>query len=333
MVGQRWGVTIPLSDRPLREQAELFAEAERLGYTDLWSSEVGGTDGFTPLAVAAMATKDVRLGTAIVSTYTRGPLTLAMHAASLGELAPGRVVLGLGSASKPIVEWWNGTPFERPLTNVRDTTTVIRKLLDGEKVTLDQEVLSVRSAKYQRAIEQRIPIYLAALRPKMLRLAGQLADGVIINLLSPTDVPKVVDIVRQAAEEAGRNPAEIEVVCRIFVCASENRDGALDVARRFLAGYLTVPTYTKFQQWLGRGEILQPLFDAWAAGDRKKALEVLPTEVVDDLVINGTPEHCMERVLEYCHNGVDLPLLQLFKTEQEPADNSYALKAMAPQQP
>ncbi|MBI2767730.1 MAG: LLM class F420-dependent oxidoreductase [Chloroflexi bacterium] len=327
---QRWGLTIPLSDRPLREQSALLVEAERLGYTDLWSSEVNATDGFTPLVQAAMVTTKARLGTAIVSSYTRGPLTLAMQAASLAELAPGRVVLGLGSASVPIVEWWNGIAFERPLSHVRDTAQLVRRVLDGENVTAKLPTVEVRRATYARPIEGRIPIYLAALRPNMLALAGQVADGVIINLLSPRDVPKVVKVVRDAAEQAGRDPAAIEVVCRIFTCASPNREAALEVARRFLAGYLTVPTYTKFQQWLGRGKVLQPLFDAWAAGDRKKALAVLPPEVVDELVINGTPEHCRAKILEYCAAGVDLPLLQLFKTEDEPADNSYALRALAP---
>ncbi|MBI2764903.1 MAG: LLM class F420-dependent oxidoreductase [Chloroflexi bacterium] len=327
---QRWGVTIPLSDQPLRDQVPLFSLAEELGYTDLWSSEVNGTDGFTPLVLAAQAAKRARLGTAIVSTYTRGPLILAMHAASLNEVAPGRVVLGLGSASLPIVEWWNGVKFDRPLSHVRDTTEVVRRALAGENVTASLPTVEVRRAKYTRAVEPPVPIYLAALRPKMLALAGQVADGVIINLLSAGDVPKVVKVVRDAAEQAGRDPSAIEVVCRIFVCASEDRAAAGDVARRFLAGYLTVPTYTKFQQWLGRGEILRPTLDAWAEGDRKKALAVLPNEVVDELVLNGTPDYCRGKVIEYCKAGVDLPLLQLFKTADQPADNTYALRALAP---
>lgn len=327
---QRWGVTIPFGELPLREQVPLFAEAEELGYTDLWSSEVNATDGFTPLVLAAQATRHARLGTAIISTYTRGPLILAMHAASLNEVAPGRVVLGLGSASLPIVERWNGIKFDRPLSHVRDTTDVVKRALAGENVTASLPTLEVRRAKYTRPVDPPIPVYLAALRTKMLALAGQVADGVIINLLSASDVPKAVKVVRDAAEQAGRDPASIEVVCRIFVCASEDREAAGDVARRFLAGYLTVPTYTKFQQWLGHGERIAGTVDAWNAGDRKKALELLPQDLVDELVLNGTPEYCRQQVLEYCKAGVDLPLLQLFKTPDQPVDNTYALRAMAP---
>ena len=330
MSAQRWGVTIPLSDVPLRHQADLFRQAEELGYTDLWSSEVNSTDGFTPLAVAAAATKAVRLGTAVVNVYTRTPAILAMHAASLNELAPGRFCLGLGAASKPIVEWWSGVPFERPLQRVRDVTTTVRQMLAGEKVTAELPTVSVNGFRYGRAIENTIPIYVAALRPGMLRLAGQVADGVIVNLLPARDIPKAVAVVREAAREAGRDPSAIEVVCRIFVCVSQDREAALQVARRFLAGYLTVPTYTAFQRWLGYGDAIQPLLDAWAAGDRRRATEVIPDELVQDLVLLGTPDQVRDKVLAYSTNGVDLPLLQLFMTPSDPPDNSFALRALAP---
>ncbi|MCC7362802.1 MAG: LLM class F420-dependent oxidoreductase [Dehalococcoidia bacterium] len=329
-MAQRWGVTIPLNDRPLRDQLELFREAEQLGYTDFWSSEVNRVDGFTPLVLAAGVTTNVRLGTAIVSTYTRGPLTLAQQAVALNEVAPGRCILGLGSASRPIVEWWNGIPFEQPLSHVRDATHVIRRILSGENTSAETPTLTVRRAKLDRPVEPPIPIYLAALRPNMLRLAGQVADGVIINLLAASDVPKVVKVVRDAAAEAGRDPNSIEIVARIFTCASEDRDAALDVARRFLAGYLTVPTYTKFQQWLGHGDRIAGTVDAWNAGDRKKALELLPPDLVDELVPNGHPDRVREKVLEYVEAGVQCPMLQLFRTPGQPDDNSYALRAMAP---
>jgi probable F420-dependent oxidoreductase len=223
MIEQRWGITIPLSDLPLRDQIPLFAQAEELGYTDLWTSEVNATDAFTPLVVAAMATSRTRLGTGIVNPFTRGPLTLAMHAASLNELAPGRVVLGLGSSSLPVVEHWNGVTFERPLSRMRDTLLVVRRLLGNETVSERLSTLEVRRAKYVRPVENRIPIYVAALRPNMLSLAGQTADGVIINLLYASDVPRVVKVVRSAARQAGRDPSEVEIVCRIFLCPSENR--------------------------------------------------------------------------------------------------------------
>lgn len=325
----RWGLTIPLGELPLSRQLDLFAEAEALGYTDLWSAEVNGTDAFTPLILASQSTERVRLGTAIVSAFTRGPLTLAMHAASLSELAPSRVILGLGAASVPIVAWWNGGKFERPLSRVRDTTEVLRRILAGENVTESLPTLAVRGAKYSRPLESRIPIYLAALRPGMLRLAGQIADGVIINMLAAQDVPQVVKVVRDAAAEAGRNPNSVEVVCRIFVCPTTDRGIAVPFARRFLSGYLTVPTYAKFHDWLGRTELLRPALDAWNTGDRKAAQALLPTELVDDLILSGPYEQCVEKVQEYCRAGVDLPLLQLFDPDQS-IDMREAMRAMAP---
>jgi probable F420-dependent oxidoreductase len=330
MTNRRWGITIPWSDRPLREELPLYREAEDLGYTDLWTSEVDAADGFTPLAAAAAVTRRARLGTAIVSVYTRAPATLALQAASLAELAPGRVVLGLGTASLPIVQGWNGIPFTRPLQRTRDLFALLRPMLSGERVTADLPTVSVRGFRYARPIEGPIPLYLAALRPGMLRLAGEVADGVILNFLPARDVPRVVALVREAARAAGRDPEAIEVVCRVFVCPTTDREAGLQVARRFLAGYLTVPTYTAFQQWLGYGDRLKPLFDLWAAGDRRGALAAIPDEVVDDLVLVGTPDEVREKVLAYRENGVDLPVLRLFGTPAEPLESGQAFRALAP---
>ncbi|HEY8491258.1 MAG TPA: LLM class F420-dependent oxidoreductase [Dehalococcoidia bacterium] len=328
--GHRWALTIPLSDLPLRQQIPLFQEAEDLGYTDLWTGEVNGCDGFTPLVAAATATRSVRLGTAVVNVYSRTPALLAMHAASLAELAPGRVCLGIGASSPPIVQGWHGVPFHRPLARVRDAVAVLRPMLAGEKVTAGLETLSVHGFRYGREPAGRIPLFLAALRPGMLRLAGQVADGVIINILPARDVPRAVAEVREAARAAGHDPDAVEIACRIFVCPTRNREEALVAARRFLAGYVTVRTYAAFHRWLGYGDLLGPAVAAWEAGDRRAALALLPESLVEDLVLIGEPEEVRERVLEYCRHGVTLPILQIFRTSSEPPDNTYGLRALAP---
>lgn len=330
MATQRWGVTIPLSDQLLREQVDLFRQAEELGYTDIWSSEVNQTDVFTPLILAAQATERAVLGTAIVNVYTRTPAMLAMHAATLNELAPGRVILGLGTSSIAIVQQWSGVPLKKPLTRMRDAVTVIKQMLKGEKVNEVRETLSAQNFRLQRPVEQVVPVYVAALRSRMLRLAGELADGVILNLLAAKEVPLAVKEVREAAEKAGRDPSTIPVACRIFVCPTRSVEEGDEVARRFLAGYLTVPTYTAFQDWLGHSKELAPALEAWAAGDRKRAVREIPQHLVDELVIVGPPELCREKVLAYCKEGVDIPILQIFKTAKEPADNSFGLRELAP---
>src|SRR5436853_6465453 len=127
---------------PLHAHKDALQEAERLGYTDAWSYEIDGVDCFAPLAVVGVATS-MRLGTAIVNVYTRGPATLAVSAAGLAEIAPGRFCLGIGSGSQPIVEAWNGGAFTQPATRVREMAQVLRKALAGERVVFRGKPLSV----------------------------------------------------------------------------------------------------------------------------------------------------------------------------------------------
>jgi probable F420-dependent oxidoreductase len=239
-------------------------------------------------------------------------------------------VLGLGTSSPAIVQDWSGVALERPVQRLRDAVILLRPMLAGQKVTAQSETLRVTNFRLGRPSDPPVPIYLAALRPRMLQLAGALGDGVILNLLTADEVPRVVAIAREAARRAGRDPAALQVACRIFLCPTRQHAEGDEVARRFLAGYLTAPTYIAFQGWLGHGEELQPALDAWATGDRRRALRELPQALVDEWVYVGPPEACREKVLAYCENGVDIPILQLFRAESDPVDNTYALRAMAP---
>ncbi|WP_026415793.1 LLM class F420-dependent oxidoreductase [Actinomadura oligospora] len=295
----RWGLTIPLTGVPLAEHAALVAELPSLGYTDAWSAETNGTDAFTPLALASQWAPELRLGPAIVPVYTRGPALLAQQAATLADLAPGRFVMGVGTSSDTIVQRWNGIPFEEPYKRVRDTLRFLRRALAGEKVKEDYATFSVQGFKLERAPATPPPIVLAALRPGMLRLAAREADGAITNWLAPTDVPKV-------RAELGDEP---ELIARLFVCPTEDADEARAIGRWMIAAYMTVPVYRAFHEWLGRGDALAPMNEAWAAGDRKKALEVIPDEVVDDLIVHGSPSACRARVREYVDNGLTTPVL------------------------
>jgi probable F420-dependent oxidoreductase len=293
----RWGLTIPLTGMALPEQREIISELPALGYTDAWSAETNGADAFTPLALASQWAPELRLGPAIVPVYTRGPALLAQHAATMAELAPGRFVLGIGTSSPAIVERWNGVPFVEPYKKVRDTLRFLRRALAGEKVT--DEALGVKGFKLDLVPQTPPKIVLAALRPGMLRLAAREADGAITNWLAPHDVRKV-------RAELGD---EKELIARIFVCPTENVDEARQLGRWLIAAYMTVPVYAAFHDWLGRGDALQPMHEAWAAGDRKGALEVIPEEVVDDLIVHGSPDVCRSRIREYRENGLDTPVL------------------------
>jgi probable F420-dependent oxidoreductase len=300
----RWGLTVPLTGVPLVEHRALIEELPDLGYTDVWSAETAGTDAFTPLALASQWAPQLRLGTAIVPVYTRGPGLLAMSASTLAELAPGRFVLGIGASSPVIVEGWNAAEFSEPYQRSRDTLRFLRSALAGEKVTEDYETFSVRKFRLERAADPAPSIMLAALRPGMLRLAAEEADGAITNWLAAADVPKVREVVGP----------DVELAARIFVCPTEDRAAARGLGRLLISSYLTVPAYAAFHDWLGRGEQLRPMHEAWAAGDRKKANELIPDEVVDALVLHGSVDSCREQVQSYADNGLTTPVLALLPT-------------------
>lgn len=312
----RWGLTIPLGGVPLARHAEIVADLEDLGYTDAWTAETNGTDAFTPLALASQWAPGLRLGTAIVPVYTRGPALLAQQAATIAGLAPGRFTLGIGTSSPTIVESWNGLAFTEPYRRVRDTLRFLRRALAGEKVT--DEALRVKGFKLDNPPEVVPSIVLAALRPGMLRLAAREADGAISNWLSAADV-------RQVRAELG---TEKELIARIFVCPTPNADEARALGRWMIAAYLTVPVYKAFQEWLGRGERLAKLNESWAAGDRKAALDAVPDDVVDELLVHGTPEQCRERIGEYVANGLDTPVLAVLPAEG--VDVRAAVRALSP---
>ncbi|HEY8172534.1 MAG TPA: LLM class F420-dependent oxidoreductase [Dehalococcoidia bacterium] len=332
---RRWGFTFPLDGIPLHAHKDALREAERLGYTDAWSYEIDGVDCFTPLALAAAWTDKLQLGTAIANVYTRAPLTLAISAMALAEAAPGRFALGIGAGSSVIVEQWSGVKFEAPYRKVRDVNALLKRAFSGEKVVESLETVQANGFRLSRAsLATPPPVYIAALRKKMLELAGAESEGVIINWLSAGDVPKVVAAARQGAEKAGRDPDKLDVVCRIFVCMSQE-DAFVDfLGRRSVAAYLNVPVYAAFHEWLGRGDLLNPMWQAWKSGDRKAATAAIPRVVIDDLLIHGSPEECREKVQAYVDNGVTVPVLNFLPTTADPAQRAEQsmsmLRAMAP---
>jgi probable F420-dependent oxidoreductase len=314
----RWGLTLPLSGLPLAFQQDLVTGLPELGYTDVWSAELNGIDGFTPLTLASQWAPQLRLGTAIVGIYTRAPVSLAVQAGTLAALAPGKFVMGIGTSSQAAVEQWNGIPFEKPYQRSRDMLRFLREALAGGKVTREYETFSVNGFRLDPAPEVPPALALAALRPGMLKLAAAEADMAITNWLAPKDVPRV----RHAAGP------DCELVARIFVCPTTDADTARFIGKRMVAAYLTVPVYAAFHHWLGRGDIIAPMLTAWNSGDRKGALEAIPDALVDELVIHGSAEECRERVAEYEAAGLNTPVIAI--TPVPGLDLADTIRKLAP---
>lgn len=323
--GARWGMTIPFDGVPLHEQRDWYRELEDLGYTDVWSAEAMGADAFTPLALASAWAPSLRLGTAIVPAFTRGPAVLAQSVASLADAAPGRFAFGIGTSSDVIVGRWNGIPFEEPYRQVRDMVRFVREALAGEKVSGTFGRSEVKGFRLGVRPEVEPPILVAALREGMLRLAGREGDGAIINWLSAEDVSTVAPIVQQAAADAGRGPKE--VVARIFVAPTTDRDLVMKMGRYAIAAYLTVPVYAAFHEWMGRGEQLAEMSRRWADGDRAGALDAIPDSLVDELIVWGSPEQCRDHIGRYVSNGVTTPAIAVLPFG---VDQRQAIRDLAP---
>lgn len=319
----RPGLTIPLPG-PLHTQRDRIVQLADLGYTDVWSAESDGGDGLTPLALTSVWEPRLRLGTAILPAYTRAPALMAQSAASMADAAPGRFVLGIGSSSNVIVERWNGVPFEEPFKRTRDMVRFLRDAFTGEKVTKAYDTFEIQGFRLGIRPETPPPIVVAALREGMLKMAGREADGAITNWLGPDDVGKVAAAVREGAGGEDR-----EIVARIFVCPSADAEVVRAGARYAIAAYMNVPVYAAFQEWLGRGEQLAGMWGAWKAGDRKQALAEIPDEVVDDLVVHGTPEQCRATIQRYFDNGVTTSALAILPLDPT-LDHWAAVESLAP---
>jgi len=319
---RRYGMTIPLGG-PLGTQQEKIVELAELGYTDVWTAEAMGHDGFTPLVLASQWAPSLRLGTAIIPAFTRGAALFAQTVATMADVAPGRFVLGIGSSSNVIVENWNGIAFDEPYKRTRDMTAFLRASLTGEKVTETYDTFEVKGFRLGIAPKEPVPILIAALREGMLRLAGRQGDGAIINWLSADDVSTVTSIVHEAAGGESR-----EIVARLFVLPSEDREAVLVAGRRAIAAYLNVPVYKAFHQWLGRTDDMAAHWERWDAGDRKGALAEIPEKVVDELFISGSPAECRAHIDRYFENGVTTAALA---PQQVPGlDLDQAIRDLAP---
>ncbi|MDX6669468.1 MAG: hypothetical protein QOK04_2848 [Solirubrobacteraceae bacterium] len=291
----RWGLTLPFPGVGLADHEPLVRAAEAAGYDDLWSGETSGPDGFTPLALAAAWTERMRLGTGVVNPYTRGPALLAQSAAALQDASAGRFCLGIGSSSNVIVERWNGMSFEKPLSRVREAVEGLRPVLAGER--------GPGGFKLEQAPAAPVPIYIAALRDRMLALGGELGDGTFVNFLPISGLPHVVEQIRAGERGAGKEPGCSDVVCRFF-CIPQPVEEGIGLARWMFAAYGTVPVYEQFFRALGWGEQLDPMVEAWRGGDRQQALERAPDELIREIFIFGSADEQRARLEEFAAGGI-----------------------------
>jgi probable F420-dependent oxidoreductase len=308
---QRWGLTVPLTGIGLPENEDLYKRAEAAGYTDIWSGETNGPDGFSPLTLGAAWTERVRLGTGVVGVMQRGRALLAQEAAALADASGGRFALGIGASSDRIIEGWNGMPFEKPLSKMSETIDFLRTALSGERAD--------GGFKLERAPAERVPIIVAALRGKMLRLAVEKGDGAFTNFLPLEGLPQVAGQLEGA-------PDGFELLCRFF-CIPGERDQVEPLARFMFSSYITVPVYENFYRWLGYGEKIDAMVEAWNAKDRQKAAAEAPWDLIEEMFIFGSPEQMRARLDAFVEGGITLPVLTPITTPERLGE---LIEALAP---
>jgi probable F420-dependent oxidoreductase len=307
----RWALTVPFAGIPLSEHPELYRQAEAAGYDDLWSGETAnGTDGFTPLTLAVGVTERLRLATGVVNPFTRGPGVLAQSAAAVQEASQGRFVLGLGASSNVIVERFNELSFERPLAKMRWAIDSLRPVLS---VPAERGIGGLR---LERPVTQPVPIVLAALRPRMLALAAELADGAFTNFLPLSGLDQVVTALRAGERDAAMDEGSTELVCRFFLIPMPEAE-AINLARLMFAAYGSVPVYANFFRWLGWAEQLDPMVEAYESGDRKRAAELAPVELMREIFLFGSPEQIKQRLEQFVAGGITTCVLTLMAPPEQ----------------
>jgi F420-dependent oxidoreductase-like protein len=310
-----WGLGLSVA-----EQLELVREAERLGYDSIWSAEAYGSDAATILAWMAAQTERIRLGSAILQMPGRSAAMTAMTAATLDQLSGGRMLLGIGTSGPQVAEGWHGQRFARQLQRTREYVDVVRMALRRERVRYSGETLELplpggpgKALKLTIApVQERIPIYIAAIGPRNTALTAEIADGWIPTMFSPEHVSEFRPLLEQgfARAGAGKSAADFAIAPTVNVCVSEDRAAARDAMRPYLALYVggmgsrEQNFYNQLVQRYGFGEAARAVQDLYLEGRKQEAAAALPGELIDAVSLCGPPEVVRERLALFREAGV-----------------------------
>jgi F420-dependent oxidoreductase-like protein len=301
-----------------REQLEVVQEAERLGYDSVWAAEAYGSDAATVLAWLAAGTKKVKLGSAIFQIPGRSAAMTAMTAATIDELSGGRMLLGLGTSGPQVAEGWHGQRFGHQLQRTRDYVAVVRMALARERVQYHGETLELplpdgpgKALKLTIApVQQRIPVYLAAIGPKNTALAGEIADGWIPTFFSPENVSELRALLQEGADRAGRSLDGFDIAPTVNAYVSDDREAARNLMRPVLALYIggmgsrAQNFYNQLVQRYGFEEAAEKIQDLYLEGRKDDAAAAIPDELVDMVSLCGPRDVVRDRLSAFRDAGV-----------------------------
>jgi probable F420-dependent oxidoreductase len=298
------GIALTGLAMPIGEFPAIAREAEARGYDTAWVGEASGTEAIVLSTLIATHTSTIRIANGVIPVQTRTPIVYGQAAATLAHLAPGRFALGLGLSSEIIVGQWHGLPFAPSVQQMREAVQIIRMAAAGERVNFEGRFYRLKNFRLAIPAPATPPrIYLAALGPKMCELAGEVADGVLLNWLPPSAMPASLSHVEAGAKRAGRSLADVEVAVYVRTCVTDDRGPVRDTLARDITGYAIVDAYARFFAECGFAEEVETVNAAWKAGDRAGAVKGISERVLDGLGAVGSAEFCRERMAAFAQTG------------------------------
>ena len=295
---------------PLAEYLALARDVEARGYHTAWAGETAGGDAITLMTLLASQTQRIGVASGVIPIQTRSPIILGMSAATLAHVAPGRISLGLGVSSRIIVEQWHGVPFHAGLGQIREAVQIIRMTAAGERVNFEGKFYRLKNFKLTAPPPSPPPkIVLAALGPEMLELAGEIADGVLLNWIPPEAVPASITHLEAGTRRAGRTLDGFEIAGFIRTTVTAEPETARAGLARDITGYAIVDAYASFFRSVGYAEEMTAINSAWKAGDRSGAVREVSPRVLDGLGVVGDEKFCRERFAEYARAGLTMPVV------------------------
>ena len=295
---------------PAAERFKFAQEAESLGYSSLWVAEVSGPDALVTLGALAVNTTKAELATGVIPMQIRTPGVNAMAFLTIHELSGGRAIAGLGVSSPVIVERWHGASYQKPVTAMRECIIIMRQLFTEGKSKFGGEVYKSDFRLSMRSTQKHPPkIYLAALNAPMLQLAGELADGVLMNYSPPEAMPAMIQQIHAGAKKAGRNPADIDVGIYVRMCITDDESKAIDQFRRELATYAFVDSYNKMFARYGLAEEFAEVRRLWKEGKRDEAPKAISDASARKIAAFGGPQVGRDFVAKFRAAGVTHPVV------------------------
>lgn len=324
------GVTLHTGDMSVDDLLRYAQEAESLGYDGLWLTEESGKEAFALLALLSQATSRIRLATGIVSFYTRTPTLLAMSASTIHRLSGGRFKLGLGTGGIGFVERGHGLALDRPLRRARETIQIVRGLLTSPRFSYDGEWFHLRDFRLREGpIDGPLPIFLSALNPQMVKLAAQVADGLISNWPSDESLAELRSTIDREASAVGRDSIDVKIATLMMTCVDPNDEAAIQAMRRGLAFYCASPHYHHIARVSGLIEQVERVKQVWDGGDFEGASRQVTDEMVEKLSLTGTVEACRARLRRMLDAGAYPIIYPLPRRDRVIADHFAAIRLAA----